>query len=375
MNTASDKPASRVVLSKQLIADRGRRIAEEVAAAAKVSGMSIAVAGPAGVLHTDAIGYADLAERREASVDDQYPWFSMTKIATATAAVRLHAEGLLDLDFPIGTYLSAYRPQGKHGHPTTRQLLTHTAGLGNPLPIRWVRPEGQPDDPTVLDRVLEKHGAPKRDVGARAAYSNIGYILAGKVIEAVTGRPVHDGVRNAVLEPLDMHRTGYGYRRDAPRSIGYVRIHPALVPVLRAALPDGIVGQRVDGHTALRPFLVSGAAYGGLVGTVADAAKLAAAHAAGRSDPHPVLNHDDLQTMRSITATGKPFDHGIGWFRKPADAHRAPAFVEHYGTGLGYWNAMRIYPDARLAMVAMTNTTRKWHFDTLFTQLRELLWR
>jgi CubicO group peptidase (beta-lactamase class C family) len=336
--------------------------------------MSIAVADPEEVLYTDAIGYADLAQRREASADDQYPWFSMTKIATATAAVRLHAEGLLDLDVPIGTYLSGYRPHAKHGHPTTRQLLTHTAGLGNALPIRWVRLEGQPDDPTLLDRVLEKHGAPKRAVGARGAYSNIGYILAGKVIEAVTGGSVQDGVRDAVLKPLDMHRTGYGYQTDAPRSIGYVRIHRALVPVLRAALPDGIVGTRANAHTALRPFLVSGAAYGGLVGTVADAAKLAAAHAAGRSGPHPVLDHDDLETMRSITATGKPFDHGIGWFRKPADAHRAPAFLEHYGTGLGYWNAMRIYPDARLAMVAMTNTTWKWNFDTLFTQLKELPW-
>jgi CubicO group peptidase (beta-lactamase class C family) len=211
-------------------------------------------------------------------------------------------------------------------------------------------------------------------VGARAAYSNLGYLLVGKVIEAVTERPVQDGVSSAVLKPLDMHRTGFSYRRDAPRSIGYVRIHPALVPVLRAALPDGIVGQRVDGHTALQPFLVSGAAYGGLVGTVADAARLAAAHAAGRSDPHPVLDHDDLQTMSSITATGKPFDHGIGWFRKPTDVLRAPAFVEHYGTGVGYWNAMRIYPDARLAMVAMTNTTWTWDFDTLFTQLSELPW-
>ena len=78
--------------------------------------------------------------------------------------------------------------------------------------------------------------------------------------------------------------------------------------------------------------------------------------------------------MRTITATGKRFDHGIGWFRKPTDAARAPAFVEHYGTGGGYWNAMRIYPDQRLALVAMTNTTAAWDFDQLFTQLKDLSW-
>lgn len=298
----------------------------------------------------------------------------MTKIATATAAVRLYADGRLDLDAPIGTYLPDYRPPAKHGHPTTRQLLTHTAGLANPLPVRWVRAEDQPEDSALLPRIIEKHGAPKRPVGARAAYSNIGYLLAGEVIAAVTGLSVQEWVRDAVLKPIGMNTTGYVYRAHGPRSTGYVRAHAALVPVLRWVFPDGIVGQRVQGHTALRPFLVSGAAYGGLVGTVTDAAKLGAVHAASRSDAHPLLDHGDLETMRTISASGKPFDHGIGWFRKPADAHRTPAFVEHYGTGAGFWNAMRIYPESRLAMVAMTNTTFKWDFDKLFTQLKELSW-
>jgi len=60
--------------------------------------------------------------------------------------------------------------------------------------------------------------------------------------------------------------------------------------------------------------------------------------------------------------------------REPADAALTPAFVEHYVTGCGYWNAMRIYPDQRLAIVAMTSTTSAWPFDRLFTQLKELSW-
>lgn len=351
-----------------------RRIAGEVAAKGKVPGLSVAVAGPEGVLYGGTAGYADLAERRESSVDDQYPWFSMTKIATATAVVRLHVDGRLDLDTPIGTYLPEYRPSAKYGHPTTRQLLTHTAGLANPLPIRWVRPEDEREDPALLDRIVAKHGTPKRTVGGRAAYSNIGYLLAGKVIEAVTGASVQDTVHRSVVEPLGLKNTGYEFQASGPRSVGYVRLNPAAVPVLRWALPSGIVGQRVAGQTALRPFLVSGPAYGGLVGTVMDAAQFAAAHSAGRSDDHPLLPYDELEEMRTISAPGKPFDHGIGWFRKPADAGRTPTYVEHYGTGCGFWNAMRIYPESRLAMVAMTNTTFKWDFDTLFTQLEQLRW-
>ena len=352
-----------------------RRIAEEVAAAEKIPGMSFAVAGPHGLLCADAVGYADLIERRPSTVQDQYPWFSMTKIATATAAIRLHADGVLDLDAPIGTYLPGYRPHPRHGHPTTRQLLTHTAGLANPLPIRWVRPEDRPEDPALLDRIITRHGTPRRTVGARGAYSNIGYLLASRVMEAAAGKPVQDCVSEAVLTPLAMAETGYAYRSHAPRSVGYVRMPRAAVPALRWILPAGIVGPRVDGHTSLRPFLVSGAGYGGLVGTVTDAVKLAAAHAAGASVSDPVLPAADLERMRTITDTGKPFDHGIGWFRKPVDAGRTPAFVEHYGTGGGFWNAMRIYPRTEVAMVAMTNTTSAWDFDRLFSQLGELPWR
>jgi CubicO group peptidase (beta-lactamase class C family) len=350
------------------------RIAEEVAAAGRVPAISVAVAGSTGIHYAGAVGYADLAQRRPATVADQYPWFSMTKIATATASMRLHTRGVLDLDAPIGVYLPAYRPHPKHGHPTMRQLLTHTAGLGNPMPIQWVRAEHDPADPAQLEHIVRKHGTPRKGVGARAGYSNIGYLLAANVIEAVTGRTVEKVVSEAVLKPMGMTATGYRFRPDTSRATGYVRCPSAVVPALRALLPDGIVGHRVAGYTSLKPFLVNGAGYGGLIGTVTDAARFAAAHAAGASDNHPLLNHGDLEAMRATTHRGKRFDHGIGWFRKPTDANRSPAFVEHYGTGGGFWNAMRIYPEDRLAMVAMANTTAQWNVDKLFTALKELTW-
>jgi CubicO group peptidase (beta-lactamase class C family) len=352
--------------------DRARDLMEEVATAHRIPGMSVAVATPDTLLYAGATGYADLADRRPASVDDQYPWFSMTKIATATTAMRLHRTGVLDLDAPIGHYLPDYQPHPKHGHPTTRHLLSHTAGLSNPVPVRWVRLEGQPTDARVIGRIVAKHGTPVRAVGRRASYSNIGYLLAGEVIAAASGHSVEDNVRRQVLQPLSMTTTSYDYQPDASRSVGYVRVPHPVVPLLRAALPRGIVGHRIAGHSALNPFLINGAAFGGLVGTVTDAVKLAAAHASRPHDPERLLAHGDLDSMRTIASPGKRFDHGIGCFRKPADADRTPGFVEHYGTGCGYWNAMRIYPERRLAMVAMTNTTYAWDVDRLFTRLEEL---
>jgi CubicO group peptidase (beta-lactamase class C family) len=359
---------------RHLFAGRVHAIAQKTASAANIPGLSLAVAVPGRVLYAGAVGYSDLAQGRRARPEDQYLWFSMTKIATATAAMKLHADGHLNLDAPIGTYLPGYRPHPRHGHPTTRQLLTHTAGLGNPLPIRWVRPEHQPADPGALTGIVSKHGTPRRRVGARAAYSNIGYLLAGEVIQAATGNPVEECVQDLVLKPLLMTATGYNYDSAAPRAVGYVRMARGLRPVLVRILPEGVVGPTVGRYTSLNPFLVNGAAYGGLVGTAADASRLAAAHAAAATDPHPVLEQGHLEEMRTLQVRGKRFDHGIGWFRRPADANRSPAFVEHYGTGGGFWNAMRIYPDDRIAMVAMANTTAAWDADRLFTQLKSLPW-
>ncbi|MGD6703625.1 serine hydrolase domain-containing protein, partial [Xanthomonas citri pv. citri] len=135
-------------------------------------------------------------------------------------------------------YLPDYRPHPTHGHPTTRQLLNHTAGLGNPMPVRWVRPENQPADPAKLARIVAKHGTPGKPVGAQASYSNIGYLLAGEVIQAATGHSVEECVHNLVLAPLRMDATGYRYDEEASRAVGYARVPSAVRPVLRWMLAD-----------------------------------------------------------------------------------------------------------------------------------------
>jgi CubicO group peptidase (beta-lactamase class C family) len=329
--------------------------------------LSYAVATAHGPVCVGAVGVADLKEARAAAPDDQYPWFSMTKIATATATNRLVSGGVLELDAPIGTYLAGYDP-GRHGHPTVRHLLTHTAGLSNPVPIRWIRPVGEPPDRNLVPSILRKHGRPRRTPGGRARYSNIGYLLLGKILEAVTDMPVEEVIAELVLDPLAMRHTGFDYDPARSSATGHVRVPRPLQPLLRILLPGDLISGRVGGYATLRPFLVQGAAYGGLIGPAGDAARLAAAHLPS-SDHDGLQRIGDLSHMSEIVQPGKPFDHGIGWFRKPADAHRTPVFVEHYGTGGGFWNAMRIYPDLGIAAVGMTNSTTTWPFDRFFTAI------
>ena len=210
-------------------------------------------------------------------------------------------------------------------------------------------------------------------MGGAARYSNLGYLIVAEVIAQVAGRPFTDLVVDSVLKPLGMAHTGFTRPPVEEAAVGYVRSPRLARPVLQVLLPRGVVGEQVGRYTSFAPFLVNGAGYGGLVGDVTDAARLAAMHLAdGTLDGRTILRPETARMMRTVSAPGTPFDVGLGWFRKPAA--RGTTAVEHLGAGGGFFNAMRIYPDLGLGIVAMANTTREWDNGALFDSLARLDW-
>lgn len=116
---------------------------------------------------------------------------------------------------------------------------------------------------------------------------------------------------------------------------------------------------------------VAGAGYGGLIGTAVDAARLLRLHLAdGVIDGHRLLAPESARRMRQIDTPGRPFDLRLGWFRRPADRDATPAFVEHWGTGGGFWNAMRLYPDLDLGIVTMANSTYAYDHNMILTAVQ-----
>jgi CubicO group peptidase (beta-lactamase class C family) len=104
---------------------------------------------------------------------------------------------------------------------------------------------------------------------------------------------------------------------------------------------------------------------------VTDAARLARLHLAdGVIDGQRVLRPETARMMRDIRTPGRPFDLGLGWFRQQRDRDARPAFVEHWGTGGGFWNAMRLYPELDLGIVVMANTTRPYDHHALMDAVR-----
>lgn len=252
---------------------------------------------------------------------------------------------------------------------TVRHLLSHSAGLPNPIPVGWVRPADQaPTDPDEFTaRVLAKHSRLRGEPGTRARYSNLGYLVLGQVIEAASGTPYTDYVRANILAPLRMNGTDFAYEGEmrARAATGY---HPANRPstlLLRQLVPGGIFDHRAGKLWALARFCVEGAPYGGLIGSVEDAARFASLHL-GFADENSrrVLSAGGVAEMQKLTASGRKLDVALGWFHRRADRGSGPHYWEHLGGGGGFFNTMRIYPELNLGLVAMGNRT-SWDYQRL----------
>ena len=333
---------------------------DQVMRARSIPGLSLAVTDRDGLLFATARGLARLRPSTPATPATPYLWFSMSKLVTATAAVRLAEEGRLDLDAPC-----EHLGRPSETAPTPRQLLSHTAGMANPLPLRWVHAAAAV--PARQPREFLRRRAFRRAPGGPGRYSNLGYLALGEVIEHAAGTSFTNYVRTAVLDPAGMAATSYAHRTERPTATGYVKAPPGIGALLKAALPKGIVDTRHERHIALAPFLVDGAAYGGLVGDVLDAARFARLHLRdGEIDGTRVISTAGAREMRALRHPGKPFTHGLGWFRNLDAEADQPTYVEHYGAGAGYWNAMRLYPDVGLGIVVMANTTAAYDINTIF---------
>ena len=101
------------------------------AVGASAPGIVVVVVGAEGVRGRCATGFADAVSREPMRIDDAFPWFSMTKIATATTALRLVERGVLDLDVPIAPLVPAMRllrPPRWAAEITVRHRATPTSG-------------------------------------------------------------------------------------------------------------------------------------------------------------------------------------------------------------------------------------------------------
>jgi D-alanyl-D-alanine carboxypeptidase len=283
--------------------------------------------------------------------------FSTTKPVTALAVLQLVAEGRVALDAPLATYLPEL--PCRNG-ATVRQVLSHQGGMPNPSPLTWVHTEAQHatfDASRFLAGVLREHPT-CTPAGRRSRYSNVGFLLLGRLIEVISGRAYPEYVRDRVLDVVgcnvaDSERyLGFDIPKDRHAS-GYTRRWSGL-GLLIALLPDRAnLRSSERGWIRYRPFHLNGASYGGLKGNVAGWAPLLAAIAARDPRLLPPEGYDAFFAPQAL-GSGKPTGHALSWF---TGQHRGHEYVCHAGGGPGYGAEIRVYPALGATSALVTNTT------------------
>ena len=153
-------------------------------------------------------GVGDLATGAPVPVNGKVRIASATKMFTATVVLQLVGEGKIGLDEPVETYLPGMvRGDGIDGRDiTVRQLLQHTSGLPEYFDVDYKEIRHRYVEPRELvDRALAKPAlfAP----GTSWRYSNTNYVLAGLLVQRVTGRPVGEEITNRIIEPAGLRQT------------------------------------------------------------------------------------------------------------------------------------------------------------------------
>jgi len=193
----------------------------ELVARHQVPGAQVAVLAD-GEIRDEAAGVLSLHTQVETTTDAVFKIGSITKIWTATLVHQLVTEGVLDLDRPVRDRLPEFRLSDRAATEsvTPRHLLTHTSGLA----ANHFAPAGSIEE-FVANLADEEHLLPP---GTTHSYSNSGFVMLGRLVEVLRGKPFHDVLRDRLVVPLGLgtvatdvyeailHRAAVGHVKTTP---------------------------------------------------------------------------------------------------------------------------------------------------------------
>jgi D-alanyl-D-alanine carboxypeptidase len=287
---------------------------------------SFSWAGAAGIAHQDG----------QVSMTGDTPIYlaSITKLYTATAVMRLVEMGALSLKDPMSKYLPeelihrihVYKGKDYSQQITIEQLLAHTSGIADYYSEKPKNGKSlfelfleEPERPWRVEETIErarKDLKPNFAPGTGASYSDTNYQLLGKVIEAVSGKPLHRVYEELFFRPLGLSHTYL---------VGYSEGQPAPV-----AAPADVFYK----DTNITRTRANGAywADGGIVSTAEEMVRFLRALNTGQ-----IIRADTLKLMHDWHRLEFPFRYGYGtmYFKLPGVARmvmQVPPMWGHSGS-------------------------------------------
>lgn len=252
---------------------------------------------------------------------------SAGKMFTAVAVLQLVDAGRIDLDAPLGRYLSNY-PNAETANVTIRQLLQHRGGTRDIGILGRNEHANRTRVQTIDDIVaLNGHRSPAFPPGSKADYSNYGYVLLGAIVQRVSGKTYYDYITENIFKPSGMNDAGYptpNHLQGVPT--GYTTFF-------------GEVARAVSNRQNL-PW--RGTPAGGGVASANDMLKFVAALKSGKLLPAPMFK-------MATTAGNTPW-YGMGFV-----VNSSLASWGHGGNSYGMDVAIHFYPTTDTTFVCLAS--------------------
>ena len=279
-------------------------------------------------------GLADLAQRAPMRPGDRFRIASLTKTYVAAVTLQLAAEGRLGLDAPVARYLPGLLRDG--AQITVRELLNHTSGLAQSARLPEVQRAARDTGVILASEQVRLADAQPRSFapGAGWDYTNTGYLVAGLLIERLTGHRLGQVLADRLFRPLHLTATTFEPQPGIPAGIAH-----GYWPGPGTGAVD--VTESVGGGVW---------AAGAIVSTASDVARFYAALLSGRVLPAGLL----AQMRSTVTPTRSGYGDGYGLGLARFDLACGPAWGLAGNLG-SYTAAAAAAPDGHRVAVVLVN--------------------
>ena len=295
----------------------------------RIPGLSLLVINDGKTIRAEGFGLANVELQVPVKPESVFQSGSVGKQFTATAVMMLVEEGKVGLDDPLTKYFPEAPASWKEA--TVRELLSHTAGLGDYPKDFDMRKDWTEDEELKLIESIPLAYPP----GTSWEYSNLGYATLGFLIHRVTGEFYGDFLQQRIFQPLGMRSTRIISEADIVpnRSAGY-------------RLAKG----ELKNQEWVSP-LLNTTADGSLYFTILDLAKWDAALYTEK-----LLKHSSLELMwtpvKLKNGEINKGNYGFGWEIDQRSGHRC---IHHGGSWQGFETSIARYVDDHLTVVALEN--------------------
>ena len=314
-----------------------------------VAGATVAVVKDGKQLFTKGYGYADVKNKKLVGAEETlFRAGSVSKLFTWTAVMQLVEQGKLDLGKDVNEYLDFKIPEA-FGQPISlKNILTHTAGFEEQLKDFFATDKRDPD----LGDYLKTH-IPKRIFapGTTPAYSNYATMLAGYVVERVSGQPFNDYIQQNIFKPLGMtHST---FAQPLP---------PELAPLMSNGYVLASDEPKEFESSSLFPA-------GGLSSSAADMSKFMLAHLQeGRLGAAQILKPETTRLMHSRAFALDPAANAMayGFHEESRNGRR---IIGHGGDTVYFHSDLHLIADAGVGFFVSYNSVGRGEIST-----RTIIW-